>query len=199
MSDQGWIKLYRKLIHDPVFSTEKGLKVWVWVLLKANHKKVDLFWGRQNITLRGGQLIFGRYTASEELKMSPSTVWFWMNELKKGEYIDIKTTNKFSIVTIKNWDKYQSLLTTNNQQVNTVNNVKNVKNNDEISDEISNIKKLLSSTGIDEPMLERIVTDDKFLKEKQKQIIKCLEDENIKSKAAYIVSMYQFWRDYENK
>lgn len=44
--------------------------------------------------------------------------------------LDIKSTNKFSIFTIKHWDKYQSLdsrKTADGQQMDTFNNVKNDK------------------------------------------------------------------------
>lgn len=62
-----------------------------------------------------------------------------MLQLKKDNYIDIKPTNKYSIVTICNWDSYQgdnqqkgqqidNRLTTTGQQPDTNKNVKKVKN-----------------------------------------------------------------------
>ena len=201
MAEQGWIKLYRKLLRDPIFTSDKGLKVWVWCLLRANHKKTEVFLGRQKILLKRGQFIFGRYSASEMLKIPPSTVWFWIKELKNGYYIDIKTTNKFSIITIKNWGKYQNSLTPKEQQRDTDNNDKNVKKFNEITtQEISIIKKIkekLSQTEMNERMLSQIINDTEFLKDKKKQLLKHLSDKKLENPAGYIVRMYQFWKDNE--
>lgn len=103
----GWIKLHRKLLANSIFSSEKGLKIWIWCLLKANHKSNDIFVGRQKVSLLQGQFAFGRKKASQELEMSASTVWFWMLTLESNTYIDIKRTSKYSIVTINKWKEYQ--------------------------------------------------------------------------------------------
>jgi len=132
----GWIKLYRKLLHSPIFSSEKGLKVWVWCLLKASHDGYEQYVGRKLVVLRPGQFIFGRHSASGELKMKGSTLWGWIQTLKIDNYIDIKPYSKYSVISIKNWSEYQGVdskvdnkRTTNEQQMDTNKNVKNVKNN----------------------------------------------------------------------
>lgn len=72
-----------------------------------------------------GQFIFGRYKAAEELKMSPSTVYRYMKLLEENNNISIKVNNKFSLVSIVNWELYQTdtekvnnKWTTNEQQMN---------------------------------------------------------------------------------
>lgn len=132
----GWIKLYRKLLHSPIFSSEKGLKVWVWCLLKASHDGYEQYVGRKLVILKPGQFIFGRHSASGELKMKGSTLWGWIQTLKIDSYIDIKPYSKYSVISIKNWSEYQGLdskvdnkQTTDEQQMDTNKNVKNVKNN----------------------------------------------------------------------
>ena len=133
---KGWIKLHRKLLDNPIFGSEKGLKIWIWCLLKASHKKTEcVYIGRKKVCVDEGQFIFGSFKANEELKISVSTIWYWLNELEVGGYVVIKKTTKYSIITIKNWKEYQGVVNktersieTNGKQMVTYNNVKNVKN-----------------------------------------------------------------------
>lgn len=138
----GWIKLHRKLLENPIFSNEKGLKVWIWCLLKANHADQEIYLGMKKITLKSGQFVFGRESAGGQLKMAYSTVRNWITILKQDSYIDINSTNKYSIVTINKWSDYQladtkednkikTNHTTDGQQMDTDKNIENDKNNKE--------------------------------------------------------------------
>ena len=60
------------------------------------------------IQLQPGQFVFGRIVAAQELGMKPSTVVDCMRYLKTNNTFDIKSTNKFSVVTVVNWGLYQS-------------------------------------------------------------------------------------------
>ena len=109
MSNQGWISLHRKLEDNPIFQNEKALKIWIWCLLRANHTETDILLGRNLIHLKVGQFIFGSDVACEQLHMSKSTIHFWLHYLKVERYIERKTTNKYSIITILNYEKYQTV------------------------------------------------------------------------------------------
>jgi hypothetical protein len=139
--DYGYIKLYRKLLENPIFQNPNLLKVFIWCLLKATHKEYKQLVGLQQIKLLPGQFIYGRNKAAEELKMTPSTAHRYILCLKDFQILDIKANNKFSLVTVANWELYQSndvemdskpnnKWTTNGQQMDTNKNVKNVKNKD---------------------------------------------------------------------
>lgn len=145
---EGYVKLYRKLIDSPVFHNERLLKVWIWCLLKASHKPREEFAGLQKISILPGQFIFGRKKAAEELSIPESTVWRYMNVLKTGGMLNIEPNNKFSVITIENWSKYQfdepemdskpvGKQTTNEKQMDTY---KNVKNKYIYVGEFSNVK-----------------------------------------------------------
>lgn len=114
----------------------------MWCLLKAAHKEHDQFIGLQKITLQPGQFIFGRKKAAFELGISESTVWRLINALKTNNSLNIKTNNKFSLITVVNWGFYQgdeqqtdskmdNRWTTDGQQMDTNKNVKNDKNEKE--------------------------------------------------------------------
>jgi predicted transcriptional regulator len=109
--------------------------------MKASHKQHSLFVGNQLIVLSPGQFVFGRKMAAEETGMGQQEIRTCIKILEKMKNLTIKPTNKFSIITIINWDTYQdveekttSKLTNNqptdNQQITTNNNVKNDKKKD---------------------------------------------------------------------
>ncbi len=104
----GYIKLYRKLLDNPVFQNANLLKTFVWCLLKASHKTHQMSVGHQMVELQPGQFIFGRHKASVELGLKPSTLNDHMKTLKTRQIIDIKPNNKYSLITVLNWGFYQS-------------------------------------------------------------------------------------------
>jgi hypothetical protein len=104
----GWIRLYRELLDKQVFQNEKLLKTLIWCLLKARRFPENVKIGQQTISLQAGQFYTGRFNAAEELQMKPSTAWKNILLLKKNQSIDIKSNNKFSVITVVNWALYQS-------------------------------------------------------------------------------------------
>ncbi len=112
INEEGWIKLYRKSIDSQVFQSEGLWKVWTWCLLKANHKAayvpVKTGKGTTEVFLERGQFIFGRKTASKELRMKERTVYDRMLKLGKMENLVIKTNSHYSIISICNYNTYQS-------------------------------------------------------------------------------------------
>lgn len=143
----GWIKLHKSLLACPIFYNERLLKVWLYCLLKTSHKDYDAIVGNQTIPLKAGQFIFGRAKAAIELNMNESAVYRNMKLLEKNGSISIKSNNKFSVITIENWDKYQvsqadtnSKRTADEQQMNTY---KNNKNNKEVRHQYGEYKNVL--------------------------------------------------------
>lgn len=108
---EGWIKLHRILLDSQVFNNEGLLKLWIYCLLRANHKEkwvsVVTGRGRSEIKVQPGQFIFGRKQAAKDLKCNPSSVRNRMAKLKKIKNVDIQPDTHFSIVTICNWEIYQ--------------------------------------------------------------------------------------------
>jgi len=105
--------------------------------MKATHKHTKILVGHQPVELNPGQFVFGRNVAAEQLASTPQKIRTCVKTLKKLEFLTIKSTNKYSIITVINWDSYQSdeekitsNLTskqpTNNQQITTYKNNKNI-------------------------------------------------------------------------
>jgi len=83
--------------------------------LKASYKEYDAIVGLQRVHLLPGQFIFGRRKAAEETGLSEREIRTIVELLKKSGNLTIKTTNKFSIITIINWPTYQADVEGNDQ------------------------------------------------------------------------------------
>lgn len=101
----GYIKLHRKILDNGVFSNAELLKVFLWCLIKANHNKTPkkVF----DIKLKQGQFLTGRSSACEELNIKPSSVYNRLIRLQEYGYIKLESTNKYTIVSVVNYHKYQ--------------------------------------------------------------------------------------------
>ena len=84
---------------------------WCYCLLKATHKQRIAKVGFQNVPLEPGQFIFGRLTASKETGLSEQTIRTAIDSLRKSQNLTIKSTNKFSIISIVKWAEYQEEVT----------------------------------------------------------------------------------------
>lgn len=132
---EGWICVHRNTLEHAVFQDAEVFKVWVWILLNASFRPNTVLVGRQVVNLCAGQFIYGRKTASEKLNLSESKVYRIVKMLKDMGCIKIDVNNKFSIITVENWKKYQadelkanSKRTDEKQQVNTNNKDNNLNN-----------------------------------------------------------------------
>lgn len=102
---KGWIKLHRKILDNGVFADAELLKVFVWCLLKANISESEK--NVYDAKLKQGQFLTGRVSASEELYIKPSTVHDRLKRLQRMGYIKLKSTNKYTIITVLKFKQYQ--------------------------------------------------------------------------------------------
>lgn len=155
----GWLKLHRSVTDSFVFKNPDRLKFWIWCLCKASHQERETTVGLQDIKINKGQFIFGRKVASTELNMAESKIYRLLKTFEKREKIEVESNNKFSIVTVVNWEFYQATeqqseqqsdnkLTTNEQQSNTDKKVKKEKKvkNKANTDDFKEIRKAYPGT-----------------------------------------------------
>lgn len=119
----GYIKLHRQLLDSLQFQNPNYLKVWVWMLLKANYKpktvSVKVSKGYTDVSIQRGQFIFGRHKASVELDMDDSMVYRIVMVFQKASAIEVKSNNQYSIITICKYDDYNSKDEIDEQPVNS--------------------------------------------------------------------------------
>lgn len=132
----GYIKLHRKFTKWGWYSDPNTARVFLHLLLTASWEESEY----RGYKIKPGQVVTGLYRMSKDLKMSVQSIRTALDHLKSTNEITIKTTNKFSIITIENWDKYQlgefestsksTHRLTNDQQ--TTNNIKESKEYKEV-------------------------------------------------------------------
>lgn len=103
MANSGYIKLFRKMVEWEWYGDPNTKAVFLHLLLTANYKRTRY----GGITLKPGQTIIGRRALAKKLGMSEQNVRTALNHLKSTNEITIKATNRFSVVTIVNWESYQ--------------------------------------------------------------------------------------------
>ncbi len=114
--NRGYVRLWRKSLDAGWIRNHKLWAFWTYCLMKASHQEYDAIVGLQVIRLMPGQFIFGLKRAAEETGLSVREIRTILEFLKKAENLTIKTTNKFSIITIVNWPIYQGDATGNDTQ-----------------------------------------------------------------------------------
>lgn len=158
----GYFSINRSIFDSWVFADPKTLKIWLWMIGKARHKKgyIPLNSGKGVIAIEinRGQFVFGRNKAAEALFMDGQYIYRKIKEFEKKEMIKIDSNNQYSIITICKYDEYQSNIveneqpmnnqrttneqqlnseqTTNEQPMNTNNNVNNVNKVNKVNNSI---------------------------------------------------------------
>lgn len=99
----GFIKIHRKLAEWGWYQDSIVKSVFLHLLLNTNFREKQ--WMGE--TIKVGQVVIGTNKMASELGITRQQVRTALNKLKSTNEITIKSTNKFSIVTIVNWGNYQ--------------------------------------------------------------------------------------------
>ncbi|WP_244925856.1 DnaD domain-containing protein [Dielma fastidiosa] len=110
----GYIKLDHELRHWQYYTDRNMLLVWIDLLLRARY--TDGYYN--GILIKRGQCLVGRSATGRELVMTESEYRGCLKRLKLSQQITTEKTNKGTLVTIINWDKYQGGAELINQQIN---------------------------------------------------------------------------------
>ncbi|MGV8057878.1 MAG: hypothetical protein AB2L12_07655 [Smithellaceae bacterium] len=116
--NRGYVRLWRKSLDAGWIKNHKLWAFWSYCLMKASYKEFDAIVGLQVVHLTPGQFVFGRKKAAKETGLTEQEIRTIIAFLRKAGNLTIKTTNKFSVITIVNWPTYQGEETENNHQNN---------------------------------------------------------------------------------
>ena len=100
---QGYIKLHRQLLEWEWYKNAPVKDLFIHCLLKANH--ADKKW--QGTLVKKGSFITSYENLSIETGLSYKQVRTALDKLKMTGEVAHQTTSQYSIITIKNWDKFQ--------------------------------------------------------------------------------------------
>jgi len=101
--NKGYIYLHRNILDWKWYKNETVKTVFLHLLLKANYSNKK--W--EDIIIKRGSFVTGVKKLSFELDLSQNKIRLALKKLERTNEISIKSTNRFSIVTITNYDSYQ--------------------------------------------------------------------------------------------
>ena len=110
LDEKGWVKLHRKTLSSDIFKVgnEKLLRVFVYLLLKAECSPSEVTLYNKTVRLSAGQFLFDKKSCSEELGINANTLYYQVRKLESMEMISIHSNNRYTLIRIKNWSKYQT-------------------------------------------------------------------------------------------
>ena len=111
--NNGFVSLHRKLLDWEWYQDSITKCLFIHLLLTANFTEKN--W--RGITVKRGQVLIGRLKLAESLGFSEQQIRTALNKLKSTKELTIKTTNKYSLVTVLNYDTYQQVNQQTNQRV----------------------------------------------------------------------------------
>lgn len=108
----GYIKLHRSLLDWEWHDDPETLSVWIHLLLLANFKPTE--W--HQIPLKPGQIITSRCSLAKATGLSERKIRTALNRLKSSECLTIETSNRYTVISLVNFEFFQSLDCESDQQ-----------------------------------------------------------------------------------
>jgi len=100
----GWIKIFSKIKDWEWYQDSKVLHIFIHCLVSANF--TDKNW--KGTPINRGQFISSYNHISEATGVSIQSVRTALKKLEKSQELTIKTTNKYTLITVLKYDSYQS-------------------------------------------------------------------------------------------
>lgn len=106
---KGWIKLHRKTLDNPACMKDaECFAVWCWLLLNASYTPETQWFKGEKIELKEGQILTTLDEISRALRIKQSKVVRIINLLKNEKQIEKQTSNRNTLISVVNWEKFQS-------------------------------------------------------------------------------------------
>ena len=106
---EGWIRVWRKILDNPLWSEKPFSKgqAWIDLILLANHKDNQLLLGNSVVTIRRGQLHTSELNLSRRWGWSRKKTRAFLSLLDNQKMATTKGTSKGTTITIANYSDYQ--------------------------------------------------------------------------------------------
>jgi len=113
--EDGFVLLSRKIFSSKTFSSLNAIQklITIYLILMANHKD-NQWWDNHEkkfIEIKRGSFITSIEQIKKKIKdklVTPKKIRLILSTLEKMEFLAIKTTNKYTLVTILKYDLYQN-------------------------------------------------------------------------------------------
>ena len=112
----GWITIYRKIQEKNWYKDSEYVHVWLHLILNANYIDKKILVNEKEIEIKRGQLLTSRKLISEKTGIQQSKIYRILERFANEHQIEQQKTNKYTIITIPNYDLYQKNRQQNEQQ-----------------------------------------------------------------------------------
>lgn len=199
----GWFKFHRKIFDNPVCNKDSEyFYVWCWILANAKYEdgERELFKNEDKV-LHKGQLITTTKKISEKLNVSESKVNRILKKLEIERQIERQTSTKNTLISVVNWEQYQSDEKQNEKQMTNQCKTSEKQMTDERQTSEEQMKNERQTD--DKPsyyIKKERIKEDKELKENKKTEEKGKkENKNTMCKADALALFEQLWQLYPVK
>jgi hypothetical protein len=104
-TDCGYVKIHRKILEWGWYKDINTFRLFIHMLLKANWKDGQF----KGTTVPRGSFVSSIDKLSEETVLTKREIRTAISHLKSTGEVTVKTTNKYSVFTVQNYNLYQTL------------------------------------------------------------------------------------------
>lgn len=105
--ENGYIALWRKLLQTSFYKDSYALHLAVHLMLRASHREHKIIFNNQELTIKQGELITGRANLSAETGINSATIYKKLKLLENIGFCNIKSNNRFSIISVCKYKDFQ--------------------------------------------------------------------------------------------
>lgn len=109
MINSGWVKLYRKLMDNPIWLEERFTKgqAWVDLIMLSNFESRTIVCDGEKTVIERGQVFTSIVKLAKRWKWDRKTVSKYLFFLEKERMIKKESDNKKTVITIINYSNFQ--------------------------------------------------------------------------------------------
>lgn len=181
-----YVKLHRKLLNWGWFNKPEILSVFIYCLIRANYEDGEF----QGHTVLRGQFITSPDKIAQATGLTYQCVRTVLTKLISTNEINKQTTNKYTIITICNYDSYQCTEIETNKQTN-----KQTPNKQQTTNKQLTTSKKLEEIKEEKELKEEVYTPTRFdifnswLKETY-PTVSTLKTQMTEKQLEYLISLY---------
>lgn len=111
MAKNGYVSINREIQNHWIFKEKRvfsKFEAWIYLIMDVNHSPGKVPIGNQIVELKRGQTLTSILKLSEIFSWSRFKVKSFLTLLENDGMIEMKTTTKYTLLTIVNYDFYQS-------------------------------------------------------------------------------------------
>lgn len=104
----GFVKLYRRVLDNPVFKSDAEAMAFAWLILRASWQEAEVRYKGQIVKLERGQLTVSARDMAKALEWSKSRVSRFLNTLRERDMIEYVGGTHANVINIRNYATFQS-------------------------------------------------------------------------------------------